>query len=157
MEKERDRDMTRNYDYLRTFLSIFALVLLPVNSLAFAREHSSSQLVWPKITRESKPWTRWWWMGSIVNEKDLTAEMEKYSKVGLGGLEITPIYGVKDYEDRFITYLSPAWMKMLVHTLKEADRLDMGIDMATGNGWPFGGLWVGPGAMAPAANGGVPS
>ena len=28
-------------------------------------------------------------------------------------------------------------------TLKEADRLGMGIDMATGNGWPFGGNWVG--------------
>jgi hypothetical protein len=82
-------------------------------------------------------------MGSIVNKNDLTDQMEQYRKAGLGGLEITPIYGVKGYEDRFIDYLSPAWMDMLVHTLKEASRLDMGIDMATGNGWPFGGQWVG--------------
>jgi hypothetical protein len=101
-----------------------------------------ASLEWPQITRETKPWSRWWWMGSIVNEKDLTAEMEKYAKVGLGGLEITPIYGVKGYEDRFINYLSPSWMKMLDFTLREAERLDMGIDMATGNGWPFGGPWV---------------
>ncbi len=103
----------------------------------------ASELSWPAANRQSRPWTRWWWMGSIVNEKDLTAEMEKYAKAGLGGLEITPIYGVKGYEDQFINYLSPAWMKMLVHTLTEAERLDMGIDMATGNGWPFGGTWVG--------------
>ncbi len=32
---------------------------------------------------------------------------------------------------------------MFEHTLKEADRLGMGVDLATGTGWPFGGLWVG--------------
>jgi hypothetical protein len=126
------------------FLKTFALVsLLFLNNVACSREQASSQLEWPKITNETKPWTRWWWMGSIVNKKDLTDQMEQYRKAGLGGLEITPIYGVKGYEDRFINYLSPAWMEMLVHTLKEADRLDIGIDMATGNGWPFGGQWVG--------------
>ncbi len=101
-----------------------------------------SSVAWPAITREMRPWTRWWWMGSIVNEKDLTVEMEKYRTAGLGGLEITPIYGVKGYEEQFIEYLSPQWMAMLEHTLKEAGRLDLGIDMATGNGWPFGGPWV---------------
>jgi hypothetical protein len=44
--------------------------------------------------------------------------MEQYRKAGLGGLEITPIYGVKGYEDRFIDYLSATWMDMLVHTLR---------------------------------------
>ena len=32
---------------------------------------------------------------------------------------------------------------MLDHTLREAARLDLGVDMATGTGWPFGGPWVG--------------
>ena len=68
--------------------------------------------------------------------------MEKYEKAGLGGLEITPIYGVKGYEDRFINYLSPAWIEMFEHTLREGERLDLGVDLATGNGWPFGGPWV---------------
>jgi hypothetical protein len=27
--------------------------------------------------------------------------------------------------------------------LREAERLDIGVDMATGTGWPFGGPWVG--------------
>ena len=102
-----------------------------------------SALAWPAVTHQTKPWTRWWWMGSIANERDLTTEMEKYAQAGLGGLEITPIYGVQGYEDRFIDYLTPAWMEMLVHTLEEGQRLDLGIDMATGNGWPFGGQWVG--------------
>ncbi|MGH9883576.1 MAG: glycosyl hydrolase [Pyrinomonadaceae bacterium] len=97
---------------------------------------------WPAIGREAKPWTRWWWMGSSVNKEDLTASLQAYQQAGLGGLEITPIYGVAGYEDRFIQYLSPAWMQMLDHTLKEAARFNLGIDMATGTGWPFGGPWV---------------
>lgn len=90
-----------------------------------------------------KPWTRWWWQGNSVNKKDLTRVMEAYKNAGIGGLEITPIYGVRGMKNQFIEYLSPEWMEMLDYTLKEAKRLDLGIDMATGTGWPFGGPWIG--------------
>lgn len=100
------------------------------------------KLHWPEITQENKPWTRWWWMGSAVNENDLTRQMELLSEANLGGVEITPIYGVGGYEDQFIDYLSPEWMEKLEYTLSEGERLDLGIDMATGTGWPFGGPWI---------------
>lgn len=97
---------------------------------------------WPAITQQTKPWTRWWWMGSAVNDKDLTTLLEQYRKAGLGGVEITPIYGVKGDEKQFIDFLSPTWMDRLTHTLTEAQRLDMGVDLAQASGWPFGGPWV---------------
>jgi len=100
------------------------------------------QVGWPAITRETKPWTRWWWHGSSVTKEGITAEMEAYQQAGLGGLEITPIYGVFGDEKNFVEYLSPQWMDLFLHTLREAERLDLGIDMATGTGWPFGGPWV---------------
>ncbi|MBI5691242.1 MAG: glycoside hydrolase family 2 protein [Verrucomicrobia bacterium] len=99
---------------------------------------------WPAVTAETKPWSRWWWLGSIGTPRDFTVEMEKYAKAGLGGLEITPIYGVRGQEDRFRPYLSPDWMKLLEHVLDEGERLGLGIDMSTGTGWPFGGPWVTP-------------
>jgi hypothetical protein len=98
--------------------------------------------MWPEITKESKPWARWWWMGSAVNDTDLTYNMELYQKAGLGGLEITPIYGVKGYENQFIKFLTPQWMKVFQHTLNEGERLGLGIDLANATGWPFGGPWV---------------
>ena len=120
------------------------LWLSSVSTFGFsACDYASSPLEWPQITRESKPWTRWWWQGSSVNKKDITTVMEMYKKAGLGGMEITPIYGVRDYEEQFINYLSPEWMELFVYTLHEADRLDLGIDIATGTGWPFGGPWIG--------------
>jgi len=112
--------------------------------LLFTRMLSAQDISWPEITRENKPWTRWWWPGSIVTQSDLTAAMEKYQKAGLGGMEIAVIYGVKGQEDKFIPYLSPKWMEMFTYTLKEADRLGLGIDLANASGWPFGGPWVTP-------------
>lgn len=94
---------------------------------------------WPQITREAKPWTRWWWMGNDVDSANLTYNLEALSKAGMGGVEITPIYGVKGRENHYIDYLSPRWMRMLGFTESEAARLGMGVDMNTGTGWPFGG------------------
>jgi len=116
-------------------------ILIAVTVLLFA-EISHSQIKWPAITQTTKPWTRWWWEGSAVDKPNLTAAMQLYQQAGLGGMEITPIYGVKGAEDKFIDFLSPKWMEMFLHTLSEAKRLNLGIDMATGTGWPFGGPWV---------------
>jgi hypothetical protein len=33
-------------------------------------------------------------------------------------------------------------MELLAHTLREAKRLDLGVDLICGTGWPFGGPWV---------------
>ena len=97
---------------------------------------------WPAVSAATRPWTRWWWHGSAVDRRTLTSELEAFRHAGIGGVEITPIYGVRGAEDRFIPYLSDAWVQMLEHTLREARRLDLGVDMATGTGWPFGGPWV---------------
>ena len=101
-----------------------------------------NQRDWPPITGEAKPWTRWWWQGSAVDRASLTAQLEALAAAGIGGVEVTPIYGVRGAEDRFIPYLSPRWMAMLDYALHEASRLKIGVDMATGTGWPFGGPWV---------------
>ena len=103
---------------------------------------STAALAWPRVTSQAKPWTRWWWLGSAVDRRGLSTALAQYEAAGLGGLELTPIYGVRGAESRFINYLSPEWVGMLEHTLKEANRLGLGVDMATGTGWPFGGPWI---------------
>lgn len=125
----------------------FALAITILACAVGAREAQAQSGVaprWPEVTREMRPWTRWWWMGSAVNEKDLTADLESLREAGLGGVEITPIYGVRGQEQNFISYLSPEWVRMLEYTLREAKRVDLGVDMATGTGWPFGGKGIGP-------------
>ncbi len=105
-------------------------------------QKSFSQLQWPTITQQTKPWTRWWWMGSAVDEKGITYQLEKLADAGFGGVEIVPIYGAIGFEDHYIKYLSPKWMKMLDYTTSKATSLKMGVDMAVGTGWPIGGPQV---------------
>jgi len=123
----------------------FCLVLLLTVPTCTNDKIQSPQPGWPRITGTTKPWTRWWWMGSSVDSSDMKAAMEAYSRAGLGGLEVTAIYGVHGYENRFIKFLSPEWMKNFDYTLEEGKRLDLGIDLDMASGWPFGGLWVTPG------------
>jgi hypothetical protein len=92
----------------------------------------------------AKPWTRWWWPGSAVDRASVKHQLEQFAAAGLGGVEITPIYGARGAESRYIEFLSPRWMEMLTFTAQEARRLGLGVDMVTGTGWPFGGPWVEP-------------
>ncbi len=110
--------------------------------VAWAQPSTSDSADWPPITHETRPWTRWWWLGSAVDEAGLTSELEALRAAGLGGVEITPIYGAAGAESRFVPFLSARWMELLEHTLREAQRVGLGVDMATGTGWPFGGPWV---------------
>ncbi|HWA28042.1 MAG TPA: glycosyl hydrolase [Lacunisphaera sp.] len=110
--------------------------------LCIASGLRAAEPAWPAITSQTKPWSRWWWLGNIGTEQDFTSEMEKYAAAGLGGLEVTPIYGVRGQEARFKPYLSPEWAKQLAFVIKEGKRLGLGIDMSTGTGWPFGGAQV---------------
>jgi hypothetical protein len=103
---------------------------------------------WPEITRLNKPWTRWWWMGSAVDEKNLTYLLTEFQKAGLGGVEIAPIYGVQGNDKNDLDFLSPEWMGMLRHTIKTADSLGMGVDLTLGTGWPYGGPQVSGGHAA---------
>ena len=70
------------------------------------RRPSGPRAAWPEATRESRPWTRWWWLGSAVDEANLTRQLEQLAAAGFGGVEICPIYGAKGWEDRYVPFLS---------------------------------------------------
>lgn len=132
---QKTKRMNGHWKGLWTFLLIslfFWQNLLAQNTLS----------PWPEITKTTKPWTRWWWMGSAVDKENIKRSLIHFQQAGLGGVEITPIYGVKGQGDKEITFLSADWMDMLNYTLKTADSLDLGVDMVLGTGWPYGGAHV---------------
>ncbi|NLP10937.1 glycoside hydrolase [bacterium] len=115
------------------------LLYLYVGSVAAAQ--STNEYV---ESRETRPWVYWWWMGSAVDTDNLTRHLQLYQQAGFGGVHIIPIYGVRGEESRFIPFLSERWLAMLSHTVKEAGRLGLGVDMTVGTGWPYGGPWIQP-------------
>ena len=126
---------------MRWLLAWLSMLLLACGACAAAEAPQSA-----------KPWTRWWWPASAVERAEITRQLEIMAAAGIGGVEITPIYGARGYEDRSIEFLSPRWIEMLEHTAREARRLGMGVDMATGTGWPFGGPQVSAAQGASAAS-----
>src|SRR5258706_12219654 len=91
----------------------------------------------PAVTQTMKPWVRWWWMGSAVDEAGIKKQLTQLSSAGFGGVEIVPIYGAKGFESRYIKYLSPQWMKMLDYTVQQAKAFNMGVYISVGTGWPI--------------------
>jgi hypothetical protein len=100
---------------------------------------SADALVWPAATSLQRPWTRWWWLGSAVDNETIDRLLETYHEAGLGGVEITCIYGVQGQENHNLPYLSPEWVKAVEHAAQTAKRLDMQVDLPPGSGWRLGG------------------
>ncbi len=116
-------------------LTLFVLTCLCISLSAIAQQ-------WIPITQEAKPYTRWWWLGSAVDSVGLEYNLTELAKAGIGGVEITPIYGVQGNDKNEIPYLSPRWMRMLKYVVDKGNELGIETNMATGTGWPFGGPLV---------------
>lgn len=123
----------QRYSHLFTLLASLCLLFVAAGC---APENPES---WYPIQKEHRPYLRWWWLGSAVDEEGLSFNLEQFADKGFGGVEITPIYGVQNNEENDVEFLSPRWMELLQHTLKEGERLGLGIDLNNGTGWPFGG------------------
>lgn len=124
-------------------LLVILISFLLLSGISCVKQSETSS-PWPEVSQEARPWARWWWMGSEVDKKNITSLLEQYSDAGFGGMEITPLYGVKAHEENYLEFLSSEWMDMLEVSIREAERLGMGMDMNLGTGWPFGGPQITP-------------
>ena len=64
-------------------------------------------LAWPELTSQVRPWAWWWWHGSAVDTTNIDHELQRYHDAGLGGVQITSIYGTKGAEARDIPATCP--------------------------------------------------
>ena len=63
---------------------------------------------WPDAPAEARPGTRWWWLGSAVDEKNLTYNLEEYARAGMA---MTPTI--------FSSFLPAGWKSSNTHRRKE--------------------------------------
>src|SRR5580704_19763571 len=111
-------------------MGVLSLIALP--GMTDAVPPMSDALAWPAITSQTRPWVWWWWHGSAVDETNIDHELQRFHDAGLGGVQITAIFGTKGAEARDIPYLSPRWLDMMGCTVDDARRLGMGVDMSLG-------------------------
>jgi len=109
----------------------------------------------------SRPYTRWWWFASEIQEADVRAELDWLKANGFGGVEIAWVYplNIERYYARFYSevegvdpsrrtprqeWLSPEWSRIVAYAKRYADEIGLGCDFTFGTAWPFGDTRVGP-------------
>jgi hypothetical protein len=140
------------YSMKRTIL--LALAVIGLASMAAAGE--TMQAVDPLEKRfltppdAARPWVYWFWLDGNITQEGITADLEAMKQVGLGGGVLmwgggvgggVGIGNVKGP----VKLLDPQWWKLMRHTVREADRLGLKINLVNGSGWSHsGGPWVKP-------------
>lgn len=88
-------------------------------------------------------WTWWFWLNDKVDTVSITADLEAFKAQGIGGVTVYSI-GTTGMTDRGPNYLSAEWRELWKHTLREADRLGLGVSTMLCSGWNAGGPWIKP-------------
>ena len=94
----------------------------------------------------ARGWTRWWWYGCMVTERDIDRQLLEMKNAHMGGVEIQITYPL-DFDGgetgrRHINFFSPEFFGILSHTVEYARSLGMQVDFTLGSGWPFGGPFI---------------
>ncbi|QNN24136.1 hypothetical protein HED60_18300 [Planctomycetales bacterium ZRK34] len=120
------------------------LLVLIFSCIALAQSGDLSRAAAPleaKFSRpadDDKPWAYWWWVNGNVTEQSITRDMEAMKQAGFGGLLM---FDSRNYHDDILPpppprmpFMSPAWRKLLKHSIAEADRLGLGMSVNLSSG-----------------------
>ncbi len=95
----------------------------------------------PPTSARAQVW--WHWMNGNVTADGITRDLEAMKQIGLGGFQnFDAGTGIPKGP---VVYLSPEWLKLKEHAIKEADRLGLEFTMHNCPGWSSsGGPWITP-------------
>ena len=110
-------------------------------SLTNAYERLEAGFQQPPVTSRAR--TLWMWMNGNITSNGITSDLEAMQRVGLGG---ALIFNVGEYIPKGpVDYGSSNWLDLMLHTVREADRLGLQIAMHNCPGWSSsGGPWITP-------------
>ncbi|GAB3170808.1 glycosyl hydrolase [Telluribacter humicola] len=96
-----------------------------------------------KPPASARPQTWWHWMNGNVTKEGITLDLEAMQRVGIGGFQnFDAGTGIPEGP---IKYLSPEWLELKKHAIREADRLGLEFTMHNCPGWSSsGGPWITP-------------
>ena len=91
----------------------------------------------------ARMWTWWFWLGDKVDKESITADLEAFKAQGMAGVTVYSLSG-PGVPGKGPSYMSAEWRALWKHTLKEADRLGLGVSTMLCSGWNAGGPWIKP-------------
>lgn len=90
----------------------------------------------------------WWWLNSMATKASITRDLEQMKQKGYGGASIVDAgssnYAVANKTEAGPVFMSPGWMELYKHAVKEAQRLGIELSVNVQSGWNPGGPMITP-------------
>jgi len=101
-----------------------------------------------KPTDDTRLRCYWWWLNSMATKESITRDLEQMKANGYGGASIVDAgssnYTVAKKTTAGPVFMSPAWMELFKHAVKEAQRIGIELSVNTQSGWNPGGPTITP-------------
>lgn len=90
----------------------------------------------------------WWWINSMATKESITRDLEEMKAKGYGGASLFDA-GSSNYQVAAKTqagpvFMSPEWMELYKHAVKEADRIGIELSVNVQSGWNPGAPSITP-------------
>ena len=90
----------------------------------------------------------WWWLNSMATKESITRDLEEMKAKGYGGASIVDA-GSSNYQNAAKTqagpvFMSPEWMELYKHAVKESDRVGIELSVNVQSGWNPGAPSITP-------------
>ena len=90
----------------------------------------------------------WWWINSMATKESITRDLEEMKAKGYGGASLFDA-GSSNYQVAAKTqagpvFMSPEWMELYKHAVKEADRVGIELSVNVQSGWNPGAPSITP-------------
>ena len=95
----------------------------------------------------ARPGSFWDWLNGAITKEQITRDLEAMKKGGMRGGEIWDVLAMEDPDGQIPAgpaFLGPESTQLIVHAIREADRLGLEIGIIASSGWNAGGSWIPP-------------
>lgn len=90
----------------------------------------------------------WWWLNSMVTKESISRDLEQMKMNGYGGASIIDAgssnYTVAHKTKAGPVFMTPGWMELYKHAIKEAQRIGIELSVNCQSGWNPGGPTITP-------------
>jgi hypothetical protein len=121
---------------------IVLLALCALAGIASAADDLAKNFAAPPDA--AKPRVYWWWLNSRVSKEGITRDLEEYRAKGIGGVLLFDAGMPAGPMPPGPKFMSPQWLELVEHALREADRLGIEVSINLCSGWDAGGPWITP-------------
>ena len=129
----------------RLFLIIFPLfICMPTVLCGIDNAVKKLEQGFKNPPQSARPWVYWFWINGNISKEGITADLESFKRVGIGGVLWMEVSGPWWAPDGKVEPLSPEWHDAFQWAIRECKRLDIEFDVTLDFGYGSGGPHITP-------------